>query len=135
LALYKQFIKIMKKSEIGILGEQNACNFLIKRGYQIMERNYRKKFGEIDIIVRAPDLTLVFIEVKTLLIKNQDRGFGFSPEDNFTTHKFSKVKRMCEFFAAQHGGLVNEEVGWRVDLIAVDLFEDGKCSIRHYENV
>jgi len=123
----------MKNSEIGKIGENRACEFLIKKGYEILERNYWRKFGEIDIIARAPDQTLIFIEVKTLLIKS---GAQHKPEDNFTTHKFNKVKRVCEFFAASHDELIDEERGWRVDLVAVEFFEEDEgCIIRHYENL
>jgi len=119
-------------NKLGILGENLASKYLEKQRYQVLKRNYRQKFGEIDIIARSPDSTLIFIEVKTLLMKYED---GFVPEDNFTTQKYDKVKRMCEFFAARYPGLINEERGWRLDLIAAYLFENGKYSIRHYENV
>src|ERR1700722_12923328 len=113
----------MKKSDIGRIGEEKSCEFLTKRGYEILEKNYWQKFGEIDIIARASDGTLIFIEVKALLIKKEfSSENGFSPEDNFTTHKYNKVKRICEFFAARHEELVDEEVGWRIDLIAVEFF-------------
>lgn len=100
----------MKKSDIGRIGEEKACEFLINRGYKILERNYWRKFGEIDIIARAPDRTLIFIEVKALLIKKEfSSENAFSPEDNFTTQKYNKVKRMCEFFAAKNEELIDEE--------------------------
>lgn len=123
----------MKNSEIGKIGEDRACKFLIKKCYEILGRNYRQKFGEIDIVARGPDRTLVFIEVKTLLIKS---GARFLPEDNFTPQKYVKVKRICEFFAAIRDELIDEEKGWRLDLIAVEFFEEDEgCIIRHYENV
>jgi putative endonuclease len=130
----------MKNQQNGKIGEDQACEYLINKGYQVLERNYWQKFGEIDIIAKAPDRTLVFIEVKLLLIKNGGKDL-FSPEDNFTTQKAIKVKRMCEFFAAQRGHeeLIDEERGWRLDLIAIEYFEGEtnakKFVIRHYENV
>jgi putative endonuclease len=125
--------KIMKKSEIGKIGEEKACEFLIKNGYEVLERNYWQKFGEIDIIAKAGDQTLAFIEVKTLLIKC---GSAFSPEDNLTTQKYRNVKRMGEFFAAGHDYLINEKRGWRIDLIAVEFFDEKEEFIlRHYENI
>ena len=129
----------MKKSDIGRIGEENACKFLIKKGYKILKRNYWQKFGEIDIIAKAPNRTLVFIEVKALLIKREfSRQNGFSPEDNFTTHKYNKVKRICEFFVGQNEELIDEEKGWQVDLVAIEFFGEekgGKFEIRHYENI
>jgi len=50
--------------ELGAAGEEAACSFLRRRGYRIMDRNYRCPFGEIDVIARRGGLT-VFCEVKT----------------------------------------------------------------------
>ncbi len=54
----------MQKKELGKTGEEMALRFLKKRGYQIIERNYTCKMGEMDIIAKEKD-TLAFIEVKT----------------------------------------------------------------------
>ena len=121
-----------KNIETGKIGEEKACEYLMKKGYQIINRNYWKKFGEIDIVARAKDKTLVFIEVKTLLMKSSN---GFMPEDNFTTQKYRIVKRTCSYFAANHPELIDDDLGWRMDLIAIEILPDGKFSIRHYENV
>ena len=51
---------------IGKIGENKACEYLKNKGYRIIDRNYREKFGEIDIIAVSRDLTLVFVEVKTI---------------------------------------------------------------------
>ena len=62
----------MKAKEIGIIGENIATEFLLKKGFQIIERNFLKPFGEIDIIAKDNNY-LVFIEVKTR--KNSNYGF------------------------------------------------------------
>lgn len=54
----------MNKGNIGSWGEEIACNYIIKKGMTVISRNYRSKFGEIDIIARD-DNCIVFIEVKT----------------------------------------------------------------------
>jgi len=123
-----------ERSITGRIGENIACEYLIYKKYKILQRNYRKSFGEIDIIAKSMDGILVFLEVKTLSRDNQsDRTF--TPEDNFTTHKRIKVNRICGFFAGEHPDMFNEEFGWRIDLIAVTLFGDGRSEVRHYENV
>jgi len=123
----------MKNKEIGQIGEKIAENYLKNKKYQILIKNYRKKFGEIDIVAKAHDLKLIFIEVKTLLTQGRNL---FKPEDNFTTQKIRNVKRMAKFFAAKHPDLIDEEKGWQIDFITVEIFEqDGSFSIRHYENV
>ncbi len=121
-----------KKSEIGKKGEEIAINYVKAKGYKIIAANYRQKFGEIDIIAIAPDRTLIFLEVKTILLNEEN---GLTPEDNITQQKMNIVKRMANFFARQHPELIDEEKGWRIDLIAIDLSKNGKFSIRHYENI
>jgi len=129
-----------KKIRIGQKGEEIASNYLENRGYEIITRNYRKKFGEIDIIVRSSDSILVFVEVKTLFSAKQgeyENLDSLSPEDNFTTQKGKRVKQTCEFFAAKYPKLIDEEKGWRIDLIAIEISESDEKNpiIRHYENV
>ena len=51
---------------VGSIGEDAACKFLTRAGYAIIERNHWQPWGEIDVVARAPDGTLVFVEVKTM---------------------------------------------------------------------
>jgi putative endonuclease len=128
-----------KKIRIGQKGEEIASNYLKNKGYEIITRNYRKKFGEIDIIGRSPDSILVFVEVKTLFSAKHVKHENFlNPEDNFTTQKSIKVKRTCEFFTSKYPELIDDEKGWRVDLIAIEISDESDGEepiIRHYENV
>jgi hypothetical protein len=61
------------------------------------------------------------------------------PEDNLTRAKLYKLRRVGEFFINSHLKLVNEDVGWRIDLVAVILYRDSdgglKAGIRHYEGI
>jgi putative endonuclease len=113
-------------------GEDLACDFLIKNKYKILFRNFRLGFDEIDIIARAFNGTLVFIEVKTL--KGSD-AMDLKPEDNLTKDKFKKVSRACRLFVGFHKKFLDEDKGWRIDLIAVTLSDDGSGAINHYENI
>ena len=72
--------------KIGKIGEEIVRNFLIKNKYKILFRNYRVRSDEIDIIAKSFDQTLVFVEVKTLNIKN---GSKLIPEDNLTKDKLT----------------------------------------------
>lgn len=123
------------RKETGKLGENIACEYLVKNQWKIITRNYRRKSDEIDIIARSPDGTLIFCEVKSFAT---DRTFTdrLLPEDNLTSAKFRKISRTCEFFARQHPELIDEEKGWRIDLVAIDIGANGKAlDIRHYENI
>ncbi len=108
-------------------------DFLIKRRFKILERNHRERFDEIDIIARSFDGVLVFVEVKALDIS---LGSGIIPEDNMTRRKFHRIKRGCLMFIAKHPKIVDDKKGWRIDLIAISLSDDGDpYKINHYENI
>ncbi len=64
----------MEKRDIGIMGENAACEFLSKKGYFIEKRNFRLNFAEIDIIAVDRDGCRVFVEVKTR--KNTNYGYA-----------------------------------------------------------
>ncbi len=127
------------KNSLGRFGEDLACRFLKKRGYRILQRNYRKPWGEIDIIGRAPDRTLVFFEVKTL--REGEGENSLQPEDNMTAAKLRKLRTVCAGFVAKNPRLINEESGWRIDVLAITVprgtmkIKGENCAITHYENV
>ncbi len=126
----------------GKTGEDLACAYIKNKGFKIVERNYRKKWGELDIVSIAPDKTLVFFEVKTL----RESG-NFSPEENLSFAKLKKLQRTCFLYANAHHNIINDDRGWRIDLLAINLNSDSEeqtdsltefhksCDIRHYENI
>ena len=119
--------------KIGKEGEDLISRLLLNNHWQIIERNFRRKSDEIDIIARSPDQTIVFIEVKTILIWENAK---LTPEDNLTRAKLKKISRTCEFFARENPLFINEDKGWRIDLFAVDMGQNGKPSaVRHYRNI
>ncbi len=107
----------------GRQGESEAVRFLEKKGYEIVERNFATRFGEIDVICKKGEL-LVFVEVKA---KTGD-DFG-EPWEMINKRKMIQVKRVAKFW------LVREklgEVASRIDVIGVWL-DSGE--IKHWENV
>jgi len=126
-----------KKTEIGNLGENLACEFLENKKYRIIERNFRRKYGEIDIIARTKDGIIVFVEVKTMREIND-----LKPEDNLTDAKLKKIKRTASVYAGENQKLIKDKKGWRIDLIAITTLTNNlkygdKKSYRiyHYENI
>lgn len=119
-----------KKQFTGRLGEDAAADYLGSSGYDILFRNKKWKWGEIDIIARAPDKTLVFVEVKTL----EDNVSDLKPEDNLTAAKLKKLQRTAGLFAGFHPELVDQKKGWQIDLVAICL-TGREPVIRHYENI
>lgn len=133
----------------GKIGEDIACGYLVNNGYRIIHRNFKTKFGELDVIAESPDKTLVFIEVKT---KSDPSGVrqidpasypqfrqglaetydSFLPEDQMTPHKIDKFKRISEWYANENPRF-SMKGGYRLDVIALVLSEP--ISIRHYQNI
>ncbi|MCL4404335.1 YraN family protein [Patescibacteria group bacterium] len=116
-------------SDLGREGEEFAAGYLKRQGYWIQERNWKRPFGELDIVAIAPDKTLVFIEVKTT------RPGSFEPEEEMTSEKIKKFRRAAALFAGARSDLVDDEHGWRLDAIAVEKRGDGSFAVRHYENI
>lgn len=113
---------------LGQLGEKLAVNLLKNERYSIIEKNWRSKIGEIDLIAKKDGVT-VFVEVKTIY-KNKN----FVPEDHFTNFKINKLYKLAQtYFLLKKLPPEN----YRFDLIAVELFLDNEdqYEIRHYENV
>ena len=80
--------------ETGNYGEIQASNYLVKKGYTIIARNYYGKHGEIDIIAVTPDnTTLVFVEVKT----RKSKLFGYAAE-SIDKKKIQSIIRTAENF-------------------------------------
>ncbi len=109
----------MKRRETGILGEKLAKDFLEKRGYRILEVNYRCPEGEIDIIARHRDY-LVFVEVRT----KRSLEFG-SPEESITPTKRERLRTVASHYQQTHNNLPQL---WRIDVVAIELDQKGKPS-------
>jgi putative endonuclease len=107
----------MKRRETGILGEKLAKDFLKKRGYRILEANYRCPEGEIDLIAKHKDC-LVFVEVRTK--KSQEFG---SPEESITPTKKERLRAVASHYQQTHNNLPPL---WRIDVVAVELNQKGK---------
>lgn len=120
---------IMTRLSLGSWAEQKACDYLVDKGYKIVDRNYRRKFGEIDVVAVQPNGTFVFIEVKAL-----SGDSDLNPEDHFTFSKKQKLIKMCAAYANARPDLIREDRGWRLDLIALTNNENNVI-IKQYENV
>lgn len=134
---FSQFNKKEAALTLGKLGEDLACEYLVKKDYKIIERNFRRPWGELDIIAKAPDKTLVFIEVKTVYGYNNDDEYDndiIRPEDQLTRAKLKKLQRTASLYAGHYSKLVKDNKGWRIDLIALTINGEN-CVIKYYENI
>jgi len=117
-----------EKQNIGKLGEDIAVKYLEKHGYKILDRNYRKPWGEIDIVAQQSD-ELVFIEVKT-----QNKEFEWRPEENITRHKKHQLSRIVTTYLKSNK--IPEDQNWRVDVLAITLdFKTKNAQIEHIQNI
>jgi putative endonuclease len=105
------------RRRLGRWGERLAATHLETLGHVIVERNWRCRAGEIDLVTRDDD-TLVFVEVKT----RRSRDFG-TPEESLTPRKAEKLLRLGEQYVYEHA---LDDVNWRIDLVAVELDATGK---------
>ncbi|MGE4318897.1 MAG: YraN family protein [Deferribacterales bacterium] len=103
---------------IGQKGEKKAEKYLIQNGYKILEKNFRSRFGEIDIIAFKDGCT-VFVEVKTR--KNSAYGKGFEAVDARKQQKL--IMTAQAFFQGR------EETAARFDVISID-----NDSVTHIQN-
>lgn len=88
-----------EKQNIGRTGEEIATKFLVKHGYTIVERNYLKKFGEIDVICRK-DAKIHFVEVKTVSRETlfSETSDEYRAEDNIHSAKLKRIGRTIEVY-------------------------------------
>ncbi len=121
------------KSETGKLGEDLACRYLISKGYKIIDRNYRKLWGELDVVAKSPDGILVFVEVKTVVSHNVNNML-ITPEDQLTSAKARKLRKIASWYAGDNQEIISQERGWRIDLLALTMSQKN-CLVKHYENV
>src|SRR5512138_1954659 len=94
---------------IGKWGEDAVAAYLIERGYEIVTRNARTPYGEIDIVARQADIT-IFIEVKT----RTSNSMGL-PEDSVNLRKQAHMIACAEHYAAE-----NDIDYWQIDVVAVE---------------
>ena len=109
--------------KLGEIGENIAVKFLMKHGFSILDRNYTKKWGEIDIIAEKNN-KLYFIEVKSVSrdnLANVSQGTldEYKPEDNMHPWKLKRMSRTIQTYLLSQK--VEEEREWQVDLLIVFL--------------
>jgi len=112
-----------EKQKIGEIGENIAVKFLMKHGFSILDRNYTKKWGEIDIIAEKAN-KIYFIEVKsvsreTLKSVTRETLDQYHPEDNMHPWKLKRLSRTIQTYLLSKK--IPDEKEWQVDLLVVFL--------------
>jgi putative endonuclease len=126
-----------EKQKIGKLGEDVACKYLKKKGFVILERNYTRKWGEIDIVSEKNN-KLYFGEVKSVscdFLPNlkDESPFAKRPEENMHPWKLKRLHKIIETY------LISHRIGnksWQLDLLLVYLdLNNRKAKVKVLENI
>lgn len=123
-----------EKQKTGEIGENIAVRFLVKHNFIILDRNYTKKWGEIDIVAEK-DNKLHFIEVKsvsretlnTFITKSyndSDEKYEHRPEDNMHPWKLKRLSRTIQTYLLNKN--ISERKEWQVDLLVIYLCQKEK---------
>jgi putative endonuclease len=118
-------------NEVGKIGEDLATKWLIESGLSILERNYRKKFGEIDIVARETTGGVHFVEVKTVsyetrnsLVKAVSHG-TYRPEEHVHQEKQRRLKNAIESWILER----NCSNSWQIDILSVRIVPREKYAL------
>ena len=119
--------KRTEKRKLGDIGENIACEFLKRRGFEIVDRNYLRKWGEIDIVARKEGI-IRFVEVKTV----SGVTSGYRAEDNMHPWKLKRLSRVMQTYMLDK----RLDCDWQLDLITVKLDENTrKARVEMIENI
>jgi putative endonuclease len=111
---------------LGIQGEKTAAGHLARLGYEIISRNVRTPYGEVDLIANYSGF-IVFLEVKA----RRSRSHGL-PEEAITARKKSRLLASAQYYLQQRGLL---DAAWRIDVVAVEYGRAGRLErIEVFEN-
>ena len=119
--------KMTYQQLIGNKGEIIAANYLANKGFQVLEKNFKTRYGELDLVALEADC-IVFVEVKT----RTSTKFGV-PEDSVTPQKIERLQKAGLLWLQEHPEAPDD---WRVDVIA--LLIDARnfvLDIKHFVNV
>lgn len=118
-----------QKFQFGAFAENLAADFLTQRGYLILDKNFRRKWGEIDLVASKNDI-LVFVEVKASI----GNLVGFEPENRAGRAKMQKVLRTAKTYLSYKKLGTDRE--WQLDVVAVALDKITRSAhVKHFKNI
>jgi len=137
----KQTDKKGIKNQIGAYGEQIAVNYHRNKGFVVLDVNYLKKWGELDIVARETlenKQIIHFVEVKTVSYETKAAlakavtHETWSPEDNVHFKKIQRMNRTIESWLAEH----DCDLDWQIDIAAVRIVPHEKyASVKYIPNI
>lgn len=123
---YTPYMELTEKQKIGVLGEDIAVKYIQNKGFSVIDRNYRKKCGEIDIIAEKGKI-LHFVEVKSVSCENLSsfaggvsrETSGHRPEDNIHSAKLRRLARTIQVYLLEK--YKGNEPEWQFDAVTVKI--------------
>lgn len=117
----------------GEIGEKIAIKYLVKIGFTIVDKNYRKRWGEIDIIAKK-DNTYHFFEVKSIIDLAYTASDSHRPEDNVSGWKTHKIARMIETYLHEKLGKTGDIFHFHVICVYLN-FETRKAKFKLIKDI
>lgn len=134
----KQISNTPKHIQVGKIGESIVRNYLSRNGFAVIDQNYLKKWGEIDIVSRETNGKVHFVEVKTVSYetkKELEQAVArrtWRPEENVHKSKLTKLSRAIESWLMEN----SYDGEWQIDVAAVRIVPREKyASIKYISNV
>ncbi len=123
----------MSRLSLGQHAEKVAANFLLAQGYEVIDAHYYNPsgyhVGEIDLVAKEKDDTIVFVEVKARKGKKDE----VVPEENITPDKIVKLTKIAQKYLQENNLL---ESNWRIDAVSIIFdFDTRKMDVRQIKNI
>ncbi len=117
------------KSEFGAWAEDYVAQYLELKKYKILTKNYKKPWGEIDIVAEK-DKILIFVEVKA----SKKELAGFEPENRINPEKLRRLYRAVQTYLASRKYPPNQK--HQIDVVSLTVDRDkGVAKIKHFKNI
>jgi putative endonuclease len=113
------------RTHLGTKGEDIAAAYLQQQGHLLLERNFRTRYGEVDLVTRHGD-AIVFVEVRT----RRTATYG-TPEESVTARKGQRLVLAAQQYLQDNS---MEQAHWRIDLVSVRM-QGGQPKVTHLHNV
>ena len=121
-----QTFQVQNTTIIGRFGEKLALNYLVKKGYKLLDQNYHIRGGELDLVLEKDDI-ITFVEVKLRTGGN----FGTGMDAVTQTKKRKLLRTIFTFLQTK-----NIQKPWQLDLVSIDYRRTtGTAYIQHFPNI
>ena len=125
---------VSKTQKTGEIGENIACKYLENNGFKVIDRNYTRKWGEIDVVATRKNM-LHLIEVKSVFCDDLDmEAIMIRPEENLHGRKLARLRKIIQTYFADKK--MPNDRKWQFDLACVYIDKQNKkAKVKILENI